>query len=271
MTKLIVDISEHNSVTSLKNVDGVMIRFGYGFANEDKKVLKHIGIAESEGIPYGLYFYSYATNMEQCEQEKAFIKSFVKKYKPLLPICIDMEDVGGWKKKNGNPSKKMLTDITVELLECIESMGYYALLYCNEDWYNNRLDNSRLKPYDLWIAKWSTYKPNVAQPYNMWQYTSNGYVKGINGRIDMNRCYVDYPSIIKNAGLNGYKKGSTSNKKIKVGDKVKVKNPIDYDTGRKFVLYYDVYDVIEVNGKRAVIGIENIVTSAISTDNLIKL
>ncbi|MBR5873476.1 MAG: hypothetical protein IKY90_01945, partial [Oscillospiraceae bacterium] len=40
----------------------------------------------------------------------------------------------------------------------------------------------------------------------MWQYSSKGKVNGISGNVDMNTCYVNYPTVIKNAGLNGYQK-----------------------------------------------------------------
>lgn len=36
----------------------------------------------------------------------------------------------------------------------------------------------------------------------MWQYSSNGNVSGINGKVDLNYAYKDYPSIIKNMNLN---------------------------------------------------------------------
>ena len=55
---------------------------------------------------------------------------------------------------------------------------------------------------------------------------------------------------------------------IKVGDKVRVLLNVDYDTNRAFNLYYDEYDVIQVNGNRAVIGIGNTVTSAIDVHNI---
>ena len=40
----------------------------------------------------------------------------------------------------------------------------------------------------------------------MWQYSSTGKVDGISGNVDMNHCYRDYPTIIKNAKLNGFGK-----------------------------------------------------------------
>lgn len=55
---------------------------------------------------------------------------------------------------------------------------------------------------------------------------------------------------------------------IKAGDKVRVLLNVDYDTDRAFNLYYDEYDVIQVNGDRAVIGIDNTVTSAIDVHHL---
>lgn len=57
---------------------------------------------------------------------------------------------------------------------------------------------------------------------------------------------------------------------IKLGDKVKVLNAIQY-TGEPFELYYDAYDVIEVSGDRVVIGIEQTVTAAVNVNNLQKV
>ena len=55
---------------------------------------------------------------------------------------------------------------------------------------------------------------------------------------------------------------------IKAGDKVRVLLNVNYDTDQAFTLYYDEYDVIQVNGDRAVIGIGNTVTSAIDVHNI---
>lgn len=58
---------------------------------------------------------------------------------------------------------------------------------------------------------------------------------------------------------------------IKAGDKVRVLLNVNYDTDQAFTLYYDEYDVIQVNGDRAVIGIGNTVTSAIDVHNIEKV
>ena len=59
----------------------------------------------------------------------------------------------------------------------------------------------------MWLAEYSN-KLNYNGDYGVWQYSSTGKVDGINGCVDMDYCYKDYPTIIKSKGLNGY-----SNKK----------------------------------------------------------
>ena len=54
---------------------------------------------------------------------------------------------------------------------------------------------------------------------------------------------------------------------INEGDKVRVLNNVTY-TGDSFSVYYDEYDVIEVRGDRAVIGIDGTVTCAINISNI---
>ena len=70
---------------------------------------------------------------------------------------------------------------------------------------------------------------------------------------------------------NVEKIGTTQpNTDIKVGDKVKVLNPIQYN-GQTFKTYYEEYDVIEVKGDRVVIGIGQTVTCAININNIKKV
>ena len=40
----------------------------------------------------------------------------------------------------------------------------------------------------------------------MWQKSSTGHIAGINGNVDVNECYVDYPAQIKADGRNGFTK-----------------------------------------------------------------
>ncbi|MDD7732857.1 MAG: glycoside hydrolase family 25 protein [Firmicutes bacterium] len=208
MEKKIVDISYHNSTIDFsklkKAVDGVMIRAGYGWYNKDKKFLDNVRGCEEHGIPYGIYFYSYATTMKQAELEIEGFLSHIRGTKPVLPVVIDMEDADHYKKKNGNPSWKTLAKITKYQCKKLEEAGYYAMYYASTSWHDQLVKaDPSLKEIDLWLAHWGISKPS--RPCGMWQYTSDGHVSGISGRCDLNICYKDYPTIIKEAGLNGWK------------------------------------------------------------------
>ena len=47
-------------------------------------------------------------------------------------------------------------------------------------------------------------EPTNVQIYGMWQYSSTGRVAGINGNVDMDEAYYDFPDIMKRHHLNGY-------------------------------------------------------------------
>ena len=58
--------------------------------------------------------------------------------------------------------------------------------------------------------------------------------------------------------------------KLKVGDRVKVTKAVTY-AGKKFKVWYDKYDVYQVNGDKVVIGVNKIITCSIHIDNVKKL
>jgi GH25 family lysozyme M1 (1,4-beta-N-acetylmuramidase) len=51
-------------------------------------------------------------------------------------------------------------------------------------------------------------KTNYCGAYGIWQYSEKGKVAGINGNVDLDICYKDFPTIIKGKGLNGWGKAS---------------------------------------------------------------
>lgn len=57
---------------------------------------------------------------------------------------------------------------------------------------------------------------------------------------------------------------------LKMGDRVEVLDNNDYN-GNRFTLWYGVYDLMEVSGDRAVIGIDGTVTAAINVCNIRKI
>ena len=67
--------------------------------------------------------------------------------------------------------------------------------------------------YPLWVAQYNYRCTYTANKYGIWQYSSEGRINGVSGNVDMDYCYTDYPSIVKNGGYNGYKKPNIPEKK----------------------------------------------------------
>lgn len=184
-------------------INFVLIRTGYGSKGKDSKLEANVRGCEAVGLPYGFYHYSYARNSEEAKTEVQNLLNLIKGYKPTYPVYIDMEDADQYKAKNGVNNATCINICEIECL-ALEAAGYYAGIYANLDWLENRINDRRLDRFDKWVAQWAT-KCQYTKSYGVWQYTSGGTVNGISGRVDMNECYKDYPTIIKNAGLNGFK------------------------------------------------------------------
>lgn len=191
-------------------IEFAILRASYGdgtsrFKNNgrDEKFDRNYQEAKKVGIPIGVYHYCYAKNMNEMKKEAEFFLSIINGKQFEYPIILDLED-----NNQQSINKSDLTDMAIAFLEILEKNGYYAMLYANKYWLENKLDYERLKKFDIWLAQWAA-KPTWKGSFGIWQYTSDGNVNGITGRVDMNYSYKNYPTIIKNAGLNGFKKLET--------------------------------------------------------------
>jgi LysM repeat protein len=205
MTEVLgMDISKHQNdidwdkVKAEGKVKFVMIRLGFGgdyTSQDDVTFEENVKEAERVGIPWGAYIYSYALNLTDAESEKNHVLRLLKGKSPSYPIGFDMEDADGYKAKHGMPSNQMLVDICERVLLGIEQAGFYAVLYASKSWLDNQLNNAKLDRFDKWVAQWGsacTYN----KPFGLWQFTNSGTVSGVSGRVDMNKAFKDYPSII---------------------------------------------------------------------------
>ncbi|MFR5146293.1 MAG: glycoside hydrolase family 25 protein [Christensenellaceae bacterium] len=199
-----IDVSEWQEGIHWKNAkkDGVvfgMLRAGYGSAimwpnQYDKTFEQNYKWAKEAGVNVGAYWYSYASTTEQAREEASAFLATLKGKQFEYPVAMDVEE----------------TCITTEAVKAfcseMEGHGYYVMIYANLDYLNNRLDMSQLTQYDVWCADWSDSCGYSRA--GIWQYTAAGSVNGIKGRVDMNYSFLDYASVIKDAGLNGYKAAS---------------------------------------------------------------
>lgn len=191
-----IDVSHHNGKIDWEEVkkSGIgfaIIRVGYGqdIQSQDDKMFKYnISECERLGIPYGVYLYSYALNVEHAKSEADHVLRLINGHNPEYGIWYDLED-DDYKIQNGMPSNETFVDIAETFCEIIKSKGYNNVgIYGNIYWLNYIINSSRLDKYNKWVAQWSdkcTYEKN----YIMWQYTDSGKVGGIEGNVDLNIYY----------------------------------------------------------------------------------
>lgn len=223
IVKKILDLSTHNGkltdeacqTIKAKNM-GVILRIGYtGYEslNPAKDVVFEDNIIKLKkaGVPVGAYYFTIAFNKLMADKEINFIKSVLTRFKWELPFYLDVEG-----QKNSKPWTNLSgadrAAYSAYILQAIEDAGYYVGIYSSKHGFTSKwLDMTKLTPFDKWVAQYNstcTYKGS----YNMWQYSSKekaatyGLTKGTH--VDINNAYIDFESIIKKKGLNGYSEAS---------------------------------------------------------------
>ena len=212
-----IDVSAHKGRIDWEKVKNsgiqfAILRLGIGSdisSQDDAYFEANVQGCENVGLPWGAYLYSYALNLEDAKSEVQHALRLLNGKSPEYPVFFDMEDADGYKSKHGMPSNQGLVDICKTFLLGIEDAGYYASLYASLSWLNNQLNSSELDRFDKWVAQWSK-SCSYNKSYGIWQYTDSGKVDGINGNVDMNIAYTNYPEVIKKSGLNGFTAGSNS-------------------------------------------------------------
>ncbi|MCO0601010.1 hypothetical protein NGI46_27245 [Peribacillus butanolivorans] len=71
----------------------------------------------------------------------------------------------------------------------MEDAGHTAMLYTGKSFLENALDESRLKKYTLWIAR---YNSTLGRSADIWQHSDSGKINGISTKVDLNVAYRDF-------------------------------------------------------------------------------
>ncbi len=190
-----IDFSRLKSET-----DFVIIQAGYGkYSNQtDARFEQNYSGCKKYGIPCGAYWFAYAKSVDEAILEAKACIEVIKGRKFEYPIYYDVEG-------ESLTNKRTVSDMCAAFCSELEKAGYFAGIYMSRSPAQTFLDESTAKKYALWLAEYGS-KLNYGGAYGMWQYTSSGKVGGISGDVDLDYVYEDYPTLIKNAGLNGYKK-----------------------------------------------------------------
>lgn len=194
-------------------IDFAIIRCGFGNdvrRQDDTYFERNARMCEEYNIPYGVYLYSYSTNLDDARSEVEHTLRLIRDKKIEYPIFLDVES-----RRQLSMRKEDLVEVVKYYCEEMERNGYYVGIYASLNTLRNNLDSRELDRFDKWVAEWNdefTYKGKAG----MWQHTSYEELPGIRGRVDGDIAFYDYPKIIRDAKLNHL----SDETKYKKGDKV---------------------------------------------------
>ena len=186
---------------------GSSLREGYTLGGIDPTFEQSYRDAKVAGLDVGVYFYTYATNVNDIVQDAYLLLYALEGRQFEYPIYLDLED-----DSLANIDEATLTEMCVEFFTVLQRAGYYTGLYVNNEWLYNKIQTEQaLSKFEIWYAR---YPADGSSEWNsdlygahlgMWQYSDNGSIDGIaDVPFDMNVSYKNYPEIIKSGGFNGY-------------------------------------------------------------------
>lgn len=194
-----IDLSYFNGDVSFDavkkaGVDFVIIRiggrgWGTGALYYDSCFLKYLHAAKAAGLKVGVYFYSAAVNRTEALQEAGLVISKLKGIALEMPVFFDTEFTGDYPK--GRCDGLSITErieIIRNFCSAIENAGYDAGIYASESFVKTELDYESIEDYTIWIASYTDNNslPDFKDRYDIWQFTDNGRITGVNGNIDIN-------------------------------------------------------------------------------------
>ena len=170
----------------------------------DSRFAKNYEKAKALGLPVGAYWFSKALTVEAATQEADYFYEHCLKGRQFeLPVYIDVEN-----KAQLAVGKRLLTDIIHAWCQRLEARGFWVGIYSSLSYFSNYMYDAELQRYAHWVACWAKTCDYTGDCFGMWQYGGgtnlirSNQVAGVT--CDQDYLLIDYPTLIKAAGKNGY-------------------------------------------------------------------
>lgn len=197
--KGVIDVSEWQgdidwAKAKADGVEGAIIRLGYGEGNNaDKKARRNISECKRLGIPFGIYWYSYADTPSIAKEEGTDVVAKLKQFgvNPsdlAYPVYYDLEK-WTWEGHQPPTDPNVYNNIVNNWYSALQSAGYKNLgVYSYTSYLQGPLKHADIYAKTTWVAQYGARMGFDSFPTNSrgWQYTSTGKVDGISGNVDMN-------------------------------------------------------------------------------------
>ena len=204
-----VDVSSHQkdidwSRVARSGMDFAMIRAGYrgytaGSINKDAYFDQNIQGALANGLQVGVYFYSQAVTPEEAREEAYQLLAWISGYPITYPVVFDWEKPAADDARTRFIDGETTTACARAFCEVVQEAGYIPMTYGSPNKvYNGGLLLDQLRDYPaFWLANYTRNSAPTTFRYHfdMWQYSSSGYVDGIPGNVDLNICLTDWSTL----------------------------------------------------------------------------
>lgn len=211
MPILCVDLSKWDGNVSIPKlqaagVGAVIAKCGGGDVGlyTDSKWESNYANCKAAGCAVGAYWYLGATTVAKAKEEAAYCLKLLKGKQFEYPIYVDVEETAHRSMKASS-----LANVICAFTDAIGAAGFLPGVY-SWKWMLEPC-GSKVAALEWWVCAWTKTKPCEC---GMWQFggetnllrstTLAGYKN-----MDQSYAYVDYPSMVKANGLNGYAKEAT--------------------------------------------------------------
>ncbi len=200
VSKFGIDVSDNqheidwNAVAG-DDVEFAIIRLGYRGATEgdlyvDEQYLANLQGAQSVGIDCGVYFFSQAISVEEAREEGNFVLANLRGAHLEYPVAFDSEVIPSLgDTRTADLSNEEMTAIADAFCEEVEAGGYDTIVYGNHGDLT-RYDFENLDGRGIWWAEYGQPVPLTKAAIDIWQYTNEGSIAGIDTAVDLN---IDLP------------------------------------------------------------------------------
>lgn len=174
-------------------VEGAIIRLGFGWGNDaDTKAQLNISECKRLGIPFGIYWYSYAEDAGGAKHEGSDVASKLRQMGVSpndlkYPVYYDLER-WTWTGHTPPTDPNVYNDIVNAWYGALQSSGYQNLgVYSYTSYLQGPLNNANIYAKTRWVAQYGPRMEFTAFGTNDrgWQYTESGQINGISGSVDM--------------------------------------------------------------------------------------
>lgn len=227
-----IDISKHNGNIDFQKVkaagyDFVIIRAGIGISTpKDPMFEANYAKAKAVGLNVGAFWFLRSLTPADARQEARTFISVLNGKMFEYPVYLDLENdpnYGYYPLKTG---KENCSAMVKAFCEEVEKAGYFVGLYTSKSVLDTLIDDSVKSKFTIWCAQWAS-KCTYTGNYGIWQKSETGRVSGINGNVDLDESYQDFPATIKSLGKNGFPKSNSATIKYKWQVTVDVDNEDD--------------------------------------------